>query len=119
HPSYTQHRTDTGRASCRQPNVHNIPRSSDMRDLFFAPKGYSMITVDYDQVELRFICYLAEDERMREIFLDADLDIHTETAKGVLRALGRDPKAMTKEDRTVFGKVPNFLIGYGGTEYRL
>lgn len=118
-PSFTQHATDTGRLSCRNPNIQNIPRGSDMRDLFYAPPGYKLITVDYDQVELRFICFLSQDETMRQIFLNEEQDIHTETARAIMKALGKNTLKMTKEDRTVYGKVPNFLIGYGGTEYRL
>ena len=39
HPNFLQYSTDTGRLSCRQPNIHNIPRDSDIREMFIAPPG--------------------------------------------------------------------------------
>jgi DNA polymerase-1 len=115
YPSFNQHQTVTGRLSCYMPNLHNIPRGSDIRAMFIPEKGEVMIAADYDQIELRFICMYAEDETMRDLFL-GDEDIHTATAA---RIRGVDPTLISKEERTVYGKTPNFLIGYGGGAYRL
>jgi DNA polymerase-1 len=115
HPSFTQHGTDTGRLSAREPNVHNIPRESDLRNIFIAPPGYKLIDIDYDQIELRLICWLAREKVMRDVFLN-DEDIHFKTASLVL---GIPESEISSELRTTRGKIPNFLISYGGTEYRL
>lgn len=115
HPSFTQHATDTGRLSCRYPNVHNIPRESDLRNLFIAPPGYKLVYVDYDQIELRFISFLAREKVMRDVFRDG-ADIHLKTA---MLTTGKDAADISGEQRTTHGKIPNFLISYGGTEYRL
>lgn len=115
HPDFTQHVADTNRLSCREPNVHNIPRESDMRDMFTAPKGKVVIGADYDQIELRFICAYAQDPTMQEVFLSGE-DVHATTAALVLNL---DLADVTSEQRTLYGKMPNFLIGYGGTAYTL
>jgi DNA polymerase-1 len=115
YPSFNQHQTVTGRLSCYAPNIQNIPRESDIRGMFIPDRGEVMISADYDQIELRFICTYAEDETMRDLFLGDD-DIHTATAALIL---GIDPTKVTKEQRTVAGKTPNFLIGYGGGAWRL
>jgi DNA polymerase-1 len=52
---------------------------------------------------------------MRDLFL-GDSDIHTATAALIT---GLPPEKIDKETRTVAGKTPNFLIGYGGGAFRL
>ena len=104
-----------GDSSCRAPNVQNIPRDSDMREMFIAPPGYVVVAVDYDQIELRFIGMYAEDPEMQRIFRSG-ADVHGGTAAAVL---GVDIADVDSEQRHRFGKMPNFLLGYGGTAYTL
>lgn len=86
-----------------------------MRDMFIAPPGKVVIGADYDQIELRFICAEAQDPTMREVFLSGE-DVHATTAALVLdKPLGE----VTSDERSNAGKMPNFLIGYGGTAYLL
>ena len=101
--------------NCREPNVHNIPKASDMRDMFVAPPGYAMIGADYDQIELRFIAVESQDQTMIEVFNSGE-DVHRTTAALVL---GKALSLVTDEERGTYGKMPNFLIGYGGTAYTL
>jgi DNA polymerase-1 len=115
HPDFTQHVADTNRLSCREPNVHNIPRDSEMRDMFVAPPGMVVIGADYDQIELRFICVESQDPTMQEVFLSGE-DVHATTAALVLNL---DLEEVSSEQRTLYGKMPNFLIGYGGTAFTL
>ena len=115
HPNFLQYSTDTGRLSCRQPNIHNIPRESDMREMFVAPPGYAVIAVDYDQIELRFIGMYADDPELQEIFRSG-VDVHAGTAAAVLRV---DVSGIDSEQRNHYGKMPNFMLGYGGTAYGL
>jgi DNA polymerase I-like protein with 3'-5' exonuclease and polymerase domains len=115
HPDFYQYATDTGRLSAREPNVQNIPRESDMRHLFVAPPGYVLISVDYDQMELRFLCARSKDPGLQKVFLSGE-DVHTATAAIVL---GKDVADVTPNERQINGKTPNFLIGYGGGAYRL
>src|SRR5262249_39006213 len=52
HPDY-QVLTRGGRASCRNPNVQQIPREGGFRQLFGASPGHFLLVVDYSCIELR------------------------------------------------------------------
>jgi len=108
HTSFTQHATVTGRLSSRDPNLQNIPRDSNVRALFVAPPGYSLVVADYDQIELRVTAHFSRDERMRAIF-DAGEDIHAGTIAAIT---GREIGDISKEERQV-GKGLNFAVVYG------
>jgi DNA polymerase-1 len=117
HPQFHLHRTDTGRLSSSNPNLQNIPRDGKVRSLFIADPGDSLIVADYDQIELRVMAMFSRDRNLLDIFVNDTKDIHTATACLVL---GRDygtveDGTLTTEERTQYGKMPNFLMGYGGT----
>ena len=108
HTSFTQHGTVTGRLSSRDPNLQNIPRESDVRALFVAPDGYSLVVADYDQIEMRVLTHFCQDERMLSIF-DHELDVHAGTVAAVL---GKRIEDVTKDERQL-GKNLNFAVVYG------
>lgn len=117
HPQFHLHRTDTGRLSSSNPNLQNIPRDGKVRGLFVAGPGERLIVADYDQIELRVMAMFSGDKNLTDIFVNGTKDIHTATACLVL---GRDygtveDGVLTSEERTLYGKMPNFLMGYGGT----
>jgi uracil-DNA glycosylase family 4 len=69
YPTFLLHGTTTGRLSCRNPNLQNIPRESSIRRLFVPGKeGNVFVHVDYSQAELRVLSWLARDEYFRGIF---------------------------------------------------
>ena len=68
--------TVTGRLSCREPNLQNIPRGKEHRGMFRATTGYTLLDGDFSQLELRVAAYLSQDPRMMEAFQN-NLDIHT------------------------------------------
>lgn len=113
HPQFHFHRTVTGRFSSSDPNLQNIPRDGRMRNLFVAGPGDSLVVADYSQIEMRLMAMFSQDEAMMHIF-EAGIDAHTGTATVIL---GRPPA--DSEERNVYGKVPNFLLGYGGGAKRL
>lgn len=114
-PNFSQVGTTTGRASCSEPNMQNLPREREeekrysIRSMYVAPPGYRMIVADYDQIELRLIAHLSEDPTMLRIFGEGE-DIHRATAAMIL---SKDPADINSEERTVYGKVINFAIAYG------
>lgn len=65
---------------------------------------------DYDQIELRLIAHLSGDPKLSELFITG-ADVHRGTAALVLNKPFDD---VTPEERQDFGKMPNFLLGYGG-----
>jgi DNA polymerase-1 len=69
YPTFLLHGTTTGRLSCRNPNLQNIPRESSIRRLFVPGKPDNVfVHVDYSQAELRVLSWLAGDEYFRGIF---------------------------------------------------
>jgi DNA polymerase-1 len=82
HANYRVNGTVTGRLSCVEPNLQNIPRGStaaDIKRMFVPPPGYVLMEKDYGQAELRIIAELSGDEAMIEIFKKG-YNIHTATA---------------------------------------
>lgn len=115
HPSFHLHRTVTARISSSGPNLQNVPRDGRMRSMFVAPPGEMLVVADYDQIELRVMAMFSQDEELLRIFTTNE-DIHRGTAALIL---SKSPDEVTDEERTVYGKVPNFLMGYGGGPKRL
>lgn len=106
HSSYNMTNVVTGRTSCSDPNLQQVPRNKDVRGLFVAPKGRVFFEADYSQLELRIAADYANDKTMLEIYRTGG-DIHTETAR--LMTGGREP---TKEERSK-AKAVNFGFLYG------
>lgn len=83
--SYKMHGTVTGRLSCSEPNLQQIPKTSDkpwngrVKECFIADPGYTLINVDYSQLELRLATAYAPDPKLVEVFNEGR-DIFTEMA---------------------------------------
>lgn len=115
HPQFHLHRTATGRLSSSEPNLQNIPRDGRVRSLFIAPPKETLIVADYSQIEMRIMAMFSQDPELLRIFRE-NIDPHTATACLIL---GKDESELTGEERNIYGKVPNFLMGYGGGPRRL
>lgn len=99
HPTFNVHGTVTGRLSCTDPNVQNVPK--EMRVVYYAEPGYVFVEADYKGAELRVLAYISGDAFMREVFQQGR-DLHTE----VQNALGIE---------RIKAKTINFGIPYGRT----
>ena len=106
HPSFNLTNVVSGRTSCNNPNLQQVPRTKDIRGLFSGAPGMILFEADYSQLELRIAAHYAKDKTMLSIY-NNDGDIHTETAK--LFTNGKDP---TKEERGK-AKAVNFGFLYG------
>jgi DNA polymerase I len=79
HPDYQQMGAATGRMSCRNPNLQQIPRDKIFRSCFIPAPGYRLVVADYSQIELRVAAELSGDRRMIEAYQN-DEDLHRLTA---------------------------------------
>ncbi len=117
HANFNQTRVATGRLSCFDPNMQNIPASGPglaIRTAFKPLPNNVFISADYSQIELRVLAYLSQDEALKQAFLDGR-DIHCETAS---RLFDVPFERITHEQRQI-GKRINFSILYGLTPYGL
>ena len=106
HPSFNLTNVVTGRTSCQNPNLQQVPRDKTVRGLFTAPDGRLFFEADYSQLELRIAAEYSHDPVMMDIYKNGG-DIHTTTAK--LMTGGREP---TKQERSR-AKAVNFGFLYG------
>jgi DNA polymerase-1 len=112
HTTYLQTGTGTGRLSSEKPNLQNIPQesiwSSKIRDSFVARDGFSFLSFDYSQLELRLLAHESKDETLIQAF-NENKDIHAITASKIFNKRVDD---ITKQERRV-AKTLNFGIIYG------
>jgi DNA polymerase I len=119
HCTFNQSVAATGRLSCQDPNLQNIPiRSvigSQIRESFHPQKEHwSYLGGDYSQIELRLLAHLSEDPNLMEAFINQE-DIHNFTAAAIYNI---PLKEVTKEQR-YSAKAVNFGIIYGQQAFGL
>jgi DNA polymerase-1 len=118
HSKFKQTVTATGRISSTDPNLQNIPIRTEIgrkiRKAFIPEEGFTIVSGDYSQIELRILAHIAQDENMIKAFLDNE-DIHTSTAAKVFSI---PLQQVTKEQRYA-AKAVNFGIIYGISDYSL
>lgn len=104
--------TTTGRVASRDPNLQNIPirteEGKSIRRAFVAAPGYTLVSIDYSQIELRIAAMLSGDPQLIEIFKSGQ-DVHAGVAS---RVFGVAESEVTSEMRRK-AKVINFGILYG------
>ncbi len=111
HTTFNQKLTDTGRLSSMNPNLQNIPTDNQhhtVRDLFIAQDGYSLISSDYSQMELRVMAVLSKDQELIRAFENQE-DIHSYTASKLFDI----PISIVTKSQRRLAKVINFGIMYG------
>ena len=118
HAVFNQTITATGRISCTDPNLQNLPshegEGKNIKKSFKAKDGYVYVDADYSQIELRVLAHISKDETMIKAF-NNDEDIHREVASKVF---GVPITKVTKEQRSD-AKAVNFGIIYGITAFGL
>ena len=118
HTDFVQTGTATGRLSCRDPNLQNIPVRNEagrrIRSAFTAPEGKVLISADYSQIELVVLAHLSGDKNMSQSFIDGT-DVHKATA-ALIYGVASD--AVTPEMRRT-AKTINFGVIYGMSAFRL
>ena len=118
HCHFQQTVAQTGRISCTEPNLQNIPVRQELgrqiRKAFHAGDGKVLIGADYSQIELRILAHLSEDEALLSAFNNNE-DIHRLTAS---RVLGIPYDQVTPNERAK-AKAVNFGVIYGMSGFGL
>jgi len=118
HASFNQTVAATGRLSSSDPNLQNIPirteQGGQIRQAFLPEEGWSLVTADYSQIELRLLAHFSGDEEMRKAFAE-DRDIHARVATQIFGVPEQD---VTAEMRRA-AKTVNFGVIYGISAFGL
>lgn len=156
HPNFIHEGTETGRLSCVEPNLQNLPRGGGstnspphggdmargkewslaggaavveemeeeenvraLRLCFVAPEGHVLVSIDFEQIELRVLAHMSGDNALIDALSPTPLgdlssssphhtDIHTRIAEKVFQKLSISPEERNLAKRIVFGTL------YGG-----
>jgi DNA polymerase-1 len=110
HTDFNQAVTATGRLSSSNPNLQNIPIRTEfsrrIRKAFLPQEGWSLISADYSQIELRILAHLCGEAVLVEAYRAGD-DVHALTARLLL-----EKDTVTPDERRL-GKTINFGVIYG------
>ncbi|MCL2509216.1 MAG: DNA polymerase [Oscillospiraceae bacterium] len=119
HPQLLPLGADSGRFSCRQPNIQNQKNCSNdglnVRDFIIASHGHSLIELDYSQIEARLAAYLSRDDRLLNVFRRGE-DLHAMTTAavyGIPQAEAADKKHPEYKRRRTVAKMAFFGFLYG------
>lgn len=108
---------DTGRTSCGDPNLQQLPRKGGVRECFVPRPGHLFLGADYDTAELRSLAQVLCDWFGQNSMADAliaDRDLHVELAcslegwdyaEAMERLKAEDPVV---KERRQFAKIANF-----------
>jgi DNA polymerase-1 len=118
-PHFRQTVTATGRISCTEPNLQNIPIRQELGRAVrkaFIPENdaFLLVGADYSQIELRVLAHLSRDPALTDDFRQG-ADIHRRTAARVF-GLAEDAVTTLQRGRA---KAVNFGVIYGMSGFGL
>ena len=112
HTSFNQAGSTTGRFSSSNPNLQNIPIRTEqgrkIRKAFVAKEGHLLLAVDYNQIELRVLAHMSQDEALVQAFHEGQ-DIHRATASAAFDI----PISEVNASQRDLAKRVNFGLMYG------
>ncbi len=119
HAHFQQAVTATGRISCTEPNLQNIPIRQELGRTLrkaFVPENeeFTLVGADYSQIELRVLAHMSEDPSLVEAFNEG-ADIHRITASKVFGVPQEDVTSLQRSD----AKAVNFGVIYGMSGFGL
>jgi len=135
HASFLLTGTRGGRLSCRDPNLQQLPRDGEVKQMFISRFGERgcVYQGDLSQIELRLLAAACGDPTMVKAYFDEE-DLHSLTTSRIfdvpyehfskdhmkdLQTKGFDKEAKALDEKRSIGKTVNFLTGYGGGAFGL
>lgn len=101
----------TGRTTCNNPNLQNIPQDKNVRNLIEARPGWVIKEQDYSQIELRVASMFSGDENMQHAYQSGS-DLHSKTTELLFGDTSHLSPQEQKRKRTE-AKSMNFGFLYG------
>ena len=118
HTSFNQTITATGRISSTDPNLQNIPMTTEMgktiRKAFIPSEGVIFVDADYSQIELRILAHMSGDKELIDAYKENE-DIHRITASKVFHTPFEKVTPLQRRN----AKAVNFGIVYGISSFGL
>ena len=109
HADFRQIGAPTGRFSCTNPNIQQVPHAVEYRRCFSGhPHGRKLIIADYSQIELRILAEFSGDRGFMDAF-NSGADLHRVTAAQVFNV----SLDQVSRDQRDFAKRLNFGVVYG------
>lgn len=105
HADFKQMGTATGRFSCREPNLQQMPAA--FRECVSLP-DHKIVVADYPNIELRILAELSGDEALTSAFTSGH-DPHKSTASLMFNI----PIDKVSKEQRFIAKTINFGISYG------
>ncbi|MGI9461235.1 MAG: DNA polymerase I, partial [Alphaproteobacteria bacterium] len=118
HTHFSSTGAQTGRLSSLNPNLQNIPirteQGAELRECFIAAPNRLLLSLDYNQIELRILALLSGASALKKAFL-ANNDIHKSTASEIFDT----PLDNISPELRFRAKAVNFGIIYGISPFGL
>lgn len=92
HPHVKTLGADTGRCTSSNPNLQNINKDSNLRELFIARPGRKLIVLDFGQIEPRVLAHFLNPSPFSQLFSDAE-DFYKRLGREVFTGVGSDVPA--------------------------
>lgn len=109
HADFRQIGAPTGRFSCTNPNIQQVPHAVEYRRCFSGhPVERRLVIADYSQIELRILAEFSGDQGFIDAF-NSGADLHRVTASQVFNV----PMDQVSKDQRDFAKRLNFGVVYG------
>jgi DNA polymerase-1 len=118
HTTYAQHIAATGRLSSNDPNLQNIPIRTELgreiRKAFVPAEGFKFASLDYSQIELRFLAHYCGEPALVNAFTTGE-DVHAATAS----LMWNEPVESVGSAHRRYAKMLNYAVLYGVTDFGL
>lgn len=113
HPRMNQLGARTGRMSMERPALQTLPRGPVVRDCFIPRDGNTLLTADYDGIEMRCLAHFAQDQSLNDAINSGDIHL------AMARLIYQDDTIERKDKRRQITKNTNYAKLYGAGQEKI